>query len=286
MKDRKMQFTAWGIWWLICFIVMIIISFFVRIFLSEPITVQGRVRTVLFCAVFAAFANIILIKLIFPFIIKENKAYNTILHELSVHGMSEQLNNYIVEQYNIAAKKPDTNYMYMIDYAIYIAAYYCDVEDYASAYKYLDSVDCSKLTKNLKFVSGRHMLMHYYLMKLQVESEAGDKERADSTYQTAADLYGKYGKELNLQEMAELVFAQYDVLCGKAQYVLDKLESAVYGDDTLMMAKFAVMASAYEKLGNIEQAKAMWSKAIDHAKNDHNRNTARRQLKKLESCEK
>lgn len=284
--DRKLQFAALGLWWLVFFIAFMCIT---EIF--SPLVSGGCniAYNIIVCAVLAVIFDVVTYTLILPNMMKNSKIYKTVMHEMSVHGMSEQLKDYIVEQYNICAKKPDDNYMYMIDYAVLIAAYYSDIdEDFTTAYRYLDSVDYSRLNSFLKYSGVKEKIIYYYLVKLQIECDAEDRGRADCTYHNIMDFCKRYQCEEQMKSLktAELVFYSYDVLYGHYQSVVDSLGSITYDDDNLTILKLSVMSKAYIKLGDFSKALAMLEQALAYTKFDYDKSVVMKEINKLKETEK
>lgn len=279
--DRKLQFAALGLWWLIFFIAFMCIT---EIFSSLVSGDRNIIYNIVVCAVLAVIFDVVFYTLIFPNMMKNSKIYKTIMHEISVHGMSEQLKDYIVEQYNICAKKPDDNYMYIIDYSVLIAAYYSDIdEDFTTAYRYLDSVHYSRFNKFLKYSAVKEKVIYYYLVKLQIECDAENKVRADSTYQTIMDFCKVYNCEEQLRSLktAELVFYSYNVLCGQYQTVIDSLGSITYAEDSLTVSKLSIMAKAYAKLGDYSNALLMLEEALTYTKFNYDKSVILKEINKL-----
>lgn len=279
-KSRSIKYDAWGLWWVILFVIFMLITsispslfgasynFFIRVTIS---------------AILASILNIVMFKFVFPNMIKNQKAFNEIMNELRDNGMSEQLNDRMIEQYNICSKNPAEYYVYILNYAILISAYYADVyEDYATAYEYLDKIDFSAFSGYLRYSEVKAIMVQYYTVKLEIECDANDKVRADNTYKALmefCELY-EYKDELNSLKTSELVFCSYNILCGNCQDVINKLEQTNY-DEYCTVTKLTILAKAYTKLGDVPKALEMWGEALNCTKQEIIKKIIQREMNRL-----
>lgn len=282
MKDNKMKFTMISVWWIICFIPLISIGIQISplILKSTDFSLISIVLMVLFCAILAVVLEILLFAFVLPNMDKQRVPCEAIMKELSERGMSEQLVNYIIEQYNFCTEKINTYYMYHISYAIILAEYYCNIEDWQTAYKYLDSVNLSRLDRGLKYVSGKRLIVLYYAIRMLVDCYSDSREKAENTYSVAKSVFDRYGEEMELDGIIEMGLCCYEIVCGRMQSVIDKIEPIVNIDESRVRIRAEILAKAYTRLGNREKATYYLKKELDNAKNDFERSIVYREIEK------
>lgn len=279
MKDNKLKFTILALWWLIFFVALMIIA---TVFF--PITLKSSflliVKMILFCAFLAIVAEVIFFVFVFPKMDKQRVAAEAINKELSQNGLSEQLINYITEQYNFCETNMKTYYMYHIGYAVTLAACYCDLKDWNNAYRYINSVNLEMFKQGFRYVSCRRNIVLYYATKMIVYCEAGDRGNAENLYPIAKDFFDKYGEETQLGNIIEMCLCEYEIVCGRTQDMINKIEPILNSDDSRIIFRLEVLAKAYAKLGNREKAVEYWEKLLDKSKGDFTKKVICREIER------
>ncbi len=279
-KGKNLSLTALGVWWMVFFTILVFIALIINV---NTLTLQRTVAILVICAALAVGLDFLFVKLIFPKTMKEAKNYKVALKELQANGMSEELKDYMVTQYTQCANRPNINYMYMLFYAKIIAAYYCDIGDFQNAYAYINSVDFSRFETDLKYSQVRQDIKNYYKIKLEIECEAGDRASADITYRTFIDFVNSYSDELSITDSDKIIMYHYELICGKIQFVLNKLKEIKTEMDCDEINRLVFISDAYRQLGDYNSAYEYLNRAYKKAKYNHDKQCIERRMALLNS---
>lgn len=281
MNDIKLTLKALGVWWVICFIPILVLGT-----LLIPLISKGSVSgtTILIVSIVLATAiDLLLYYVIFPKALKKPQELQALIEEVNEKGITEELKNNIITKYNECLAKKDIYGGLFNEYALILATYYIDNKDFKKAYEYLDSIDEKHLSMNVSNISGKYNLVRYCCMKLMIECAAKDMTRAKNTYNLSNQTFGQYGQETELESLIAVAIATYDNLRGREDLAIRKIESVIEANDGLGYIKFVTLAEAYKGLDENNRAIRYYKEALRIARNEKEKQSVLDELKVLEN---
>ncbi len=280
MKDPKATFKALGTWWIICFLPILLF----RAILVPALNVSDSgLYIIISSVVLAVLVDLLLYFVIFPITLKQLNEYQIISGKISQEGLTEEVKNMALEQYKHCSSKKFIYREYFNEYALILAEYYCACRNFEEAYKYIESIDAKSLVKESSENSSKLSLIKYCCAKLQIECDAGDEERAKMTYNLANEALVKYGQDESSQSMILSAMAAYDVLRGKEELAIKKLEPVLGDEDGYGLPKFLTLAKAYKALEEYSKATRCCKEALRFAKADVEKKIVLDELKTVEN---